>query len=202
MPDGPPHGRVAGELAVYPPSAPKAHRRNRGDGVFVHALGLPGCWIGAGFVKNAVWDYLHGLPASGSDGDVGVIWFDPHRAQPAEDDALEKRLRVMDAGVHWSVKNQSRMHVRNGDAPYASSAGALRFWPETATCVAARRTPDGGLGIAAPFGLDDMVARPTPRFSEAKRAIYLDRVARKQWLRRWPRLTTADPFGRQELKPT
>jgi uncharacterized protein len=95
------------------------------------------------------------------------------------------------------------MHVLNGDAPYTSTADALRFWPETATCAAVRRTPGGGLEIAAPFGLDDlfdMVVRPTSRFSGEKRAIYQDRVVRKQWLRRWSRLTVADPFDRQLLK--
>jgi uncharacterized protein len=26
------------------------------------ALGLPDCWVGAGFVRNPVWDALHGFP--------------------------------------------------------------------------------------------------------------------------------------------
>lgn len=26
----------------------------------VRSLALPDCWIGAGFVRNAVWDHLHG----------------------------------------------------------------------------------------------------------------------------------------------
>ena len=29
----------------------------------VAQLGLPDCWIAAGFVRNAVWDVLHGWPA-------------------------------------------------------------------------------------------------------------------------------------------
>jgi uncharacterized protein len=160
----------------------------------VHSLGLPDCWIGAGFVRSAVWEHMHGLPSSGLDGDVDVIWFDPHRARPTEDEALERRLRSLDSSVQWSVKNQSRMHVRNEDAPYTSATDALRFWPETATCVAVRTTRFGCLEIAAPFGLDDLfglIVRPTPRFLGAKRAIYDDRIARKQWLRRWPRLVPA-----------
>ena len=28
----------------------------------VAALELPDAWIGAGFLRNAVWDALHGLP--------------------------------------------------------------------------------------------------------------------------------------------
>lgn len=31
------------------------------------------------------------------------------------------------------VKNQARMHLRNGDRPYQSATDAMRYWPETAT---------------------------------------------------------------------
>jgi len=30
----------------------------------VHDLGLPDCWVAAGFVRNAVWDHLHGRDIS------------------------------------------------------------------------------------------------------------------------------------------
>ncbi|WP_404943225.1 nucleotidyltransferase family protein, partial [Pseudomonas sp. DP16D-T1] len=30
----------------------------------VRSLNLPDCWIGAGFVRNAVWDHLHGRSSS------------------------------------------------------------------------------------------------------------------------------------------
>ncbi len=39
----------------------------------VRALHLPDCWIGAGFVRNAVWDYLHQRSRSPLDGDVDVV---------------------------------------------------------------------------------------------------------------------------------
>jgi len=168
----------------------------------VHSLHLPDCWIGAGFVRNAVWDHLHGMPRSKPDGDVDVIWFDPHRAQPGEDKALEERLRTLDAGVHWSVKNQCLMHLRNDDPPYMSALDALRFWPETATAVAVRHTEQGVVEIAAPFGLDDlfdMIVRPTPRFGVARRELYLDRVRTKQWLRIWPSLRLADASDHRAL---
>jgi hypothetical protein len=170
------------------------HGRSRILGL-VQSLDLPDCWIGAGFVRNAVWDHLHGMPPAQSNRDVDVIWFDPHRARPADDDALEARLRRLDPNVPWSVRNQCRMHLRNHDTPYISATDALRFWPETATAVAVRRARHDGLEIAAPFGLDDLfglIVRPTPRFSEAGRGVYLDRVRNKQWLRIWPRLTLAD----------
>ncbi len=76
----------------------------------VAALGLPDAWIGAGFLRNAVWDALHGLPFDANPpGDVDVVWFDPARATPAEDAALEARLRATHPAVPWSVRNQARM---------------------------------------------------------------------------------------------
>ncbi len=50
----------------------------------VAALGLPDAWIGAGFIRNAVWDALCGLPfGSNPPGDVDVAWFGPMRLDPA-----------------------------------------------------------------------------------------------------------------------
>jgi hypothetical protein len=157
----------------------------------VMSLGLPDCWIGAGFIRNAVWDHLHlrlpTLPA----GDVDVLWFDPERADASEDMRLQGTLRAIEPTFNWSVKNQARMHARNGDARYIGSVDAMRHWPETATAVAARRTGQTGCEIAAPFGLHDLfalVVRPTPRFMGLRHRAYLDRVRGKGWSSTWPRL--------------
>lgn len=161
----------------------------------VHSMQLPDGWVGAGFLRNAVWDCLHGRPASRPAGDVDVLWFDPALVDPSEDEAAEARLRALDPSIRWSVKNQARMHLRNGDAPYASAVEAMRCWPETGTAVAVRRTERGGCEFAAPFGFDDLfnlIARSTPRFQGEKRGIYLDRVQRKGWLGTWPLLRMED----------
>jgi uncharacterized protein len=157
----------------------------------VRSLGLPECWVGAGFVRNAVRDHLHGRPTSRSPDDVDVLWFCTGRAEPSEDRKLEAALRTLDPSIRWSVKNQSRMHLRNGDAPYASAVEAMRHWPETATAVATRRTEGGRCEIVAPFGLEDLFGlflRPTPRFAGEKRPAYLDRARAKGWLAAWPLL--------------
>ena len=161
----------------------------------VAELGLPDCWIAAGFVRNAVWDALHGWEPSPPAGDVDVIWYDPARLDPELDRTFEERLRNAEPGIDWSVKNQARMHARNGDAPYASATDAMRFWPETATAVAARRKPNGACEIAAPYGLEDLMSltlRPTARFVSDKRPVFDQRVARKEWLEIWPKLTLAE----------
>ena len=164
------------------------------------ALGLPDCWIGAGFVRNAAWDHLHGYSPSLSMGDVDVVWFDGTRASPDGDRALEARLISIEPAVEWSVANQARMHARNGDAPYASTEDALQHWPETATAVAVRLADDG-LQILAPFGLDDLfalVVRPTPSFAADRLAIVRMRVGEKRWLERWPRLRLASILHNSE----
>jgi hypothetical protein len=157
----------------------------------VRSLGLPDCWVGAGFIRDTVWDRLHGRPASPLRGDVDVVWFDPARAETAEDRRLEELLRGLDPSVGWSVKNQARMHRRNGDPPYGSAADAMRHWPETATAVAARRGEADRCEVAAPFGLEDLFAlvlRPTPKFAGERHGTFLERVRVKGWLLAWPLL--------------
>jgi len=159
----------------------------------VRDLGPPDCWIGAGFVRGAVWDHLHGYPPSLPAGDIDVVWFDRARANPDEDRRRETELTSSAPEVMWSVKNQARMHKRNGDAPYASTEDALRHWPDTATAVAVQLTHDG-LDVLAPFGLDDlfsMIVRPTPAFAGDRLAIVRARMHEKRWLERWPRLRVA-----------
>jgi hypothetical protein len=72
-----------------------------------------------------------------------------------------------------------------GDAPYASAADAMRFWPETATAVAVRRTAEGPCEIAAPFGLEKLfglVLRPVSRFrGESSRSLSIARGQRDCW---------------------
>jgi Uncharacterized protein conserved in bacteria len=162
----------------------------------VAALELPDCWIAAGFVRNAVWDHLHRRLAGPLTGDVDVIWHDPSRSGAKEDRELEAVLRAADPSIDWSVKNQARMHLRNGDRPYASSADAMRCWPETATAVAARRIGADECEISAPLGLDDLFAlllRPGPRFHAAKHNVFAERIAAKAWLSRWPKLRIVEP---------
>jgi hypothetical protein len=60
---------------------------------FVRDLGLPDCWVAAGFVRNCVWDHLHGRATSPLAQDIDVIWFDPAACAAARDAALETALR-------------------------------------------------------------------------------------------------------------
>jgi uncharacterized protein len=160
----------------------------------VAALGLPDAWIAAGAVRNVAWDRLHGYVPSTPLTDVDVIWFDPTRIDRGVDTELEYRLAQRVAGVNWSVKNQARMHWRNGDPPYRDCLDAMRSWPETATGIAARLGPRGAIELCAAFGFDDLLSlwlRPTSRF--VANPAFHARVESKRWLAIWPRLRLVEP---------
>jgi hypothetical protein len=164
------------------------------------SLGLPDCWIAAGFVRSAVWDHLHNRPPASTWPDIDVIWFGPDRADPALDAAIEHHLRGLEPAQNWSVKNQARMHTRNGHPPYASATDAMRYWPETASAVAARLAPpleapmesplESRLEIAAPLGLDDLFGLILAPGPAAPRATFGARAEDKKWRDIWPLLRT------------
>jgi uncharacterized protein len=159
----------------------------------VRSLALPDCAIGAGFVRNRVWDVAHGN-AETPLADVDVLFHDPSDVSREREELLEQELGRL-ANAPWSVKNQARMHLRNGDRPYRSTEDAISFWLETPTCVAVKLSAAGELELIAPYGVDDlvtMIVRPTPRGREKPEA-YRDRVRAKQWQRTWPKLVLLDP---------
>jgi hypothetical protein len=153
-------------------------------------LGLPDWWIGAGFVRNRVWDAISDLPAR-PERDVDVAYFCPEKPDPHEDTLAEARALAIMPAVPWEIRNQARMHLRNGTEPYRSSLDAIVRWPETATCVAVTLRGDA-VHLVACHGMDDlvgMVVRPSPAFADpAGRAKIQRRMADKGWLDRWPGL--------------
>jgi hypothetical protein len=154
------------------------------------AHGPAGAWIGAGFVRNAVWDHLSGLDTEANPpADLDVVFHDPAIATAEHDARIEATLSMAAPDLPWSVRNQARMHERNGHDPYRDVADALTHWPETATAIATRLGPQG-VEILAPFGVEDvleMIIRPTPAF-RTKPEIPLARLEAKGWLTRWPRV--------------
>ncbi|WP_440468251.1 nucleotidyltransferase family protein [Pseudomonas sp. YH-1] len=146
-------------------------------------------WIAAGFVRNAVWDALHGYIEPTPLSDIDVLYFAADSLEPEADYAWERRLLDVCPDAPWSVRNQARMHLRNGDAPYRDCADAMCRWPEVCTAVALRLRGDS-LELLAPLGLEDIWAlcvRPTEHFRR-KPDIYRERIAAKNWPARWPKL--------------
>ncbi len=153
------------------------------------ALDLPDWMIGAGFLRNKVWDHLHGFSnPQVPTADMDLIYFDPSDVREEREKEYNRRLRAL-CDVNWSAKNQARMHGATGELPYTSAADGLAHWVETATCVAV--TLRGGrLRLIAPYGIDDLVKlviRPSPCFRRDIQALK-KRAASKQWLEKWPKL--------------
>ena len=94
----------------------------------------------------------------------------------------------MNPSVNWSVKNQARMHIRNGNLPYKNCYEAISYWPETATAIAIKLNSDNQIEHIAPYGLNDLfnlVVQPTPNFDLIT---YRSRIANKGWKHTWEKL--------------
>lgn len=86
----------------------------------VQSQNLPDWWIGAGFVRNKVWDVLHGYKERTPLNDIDVIYFDETDLSESKEKALEKVLHQK-LNIPWSVKNQARMAIVRGDGPYRNA---------------------------------------------------------------------------------
>jgi len=156
----------------------------------VRELNLPECYIGAGYIRSCVWDKLHGYDYRGRHDDIDVIYFDPEHMDEQRDEQLESELIEQTGNPKWSVKNQARMHLRNGVPPYRSTWDALSRWPETVTAIGAKLDDDNKIQLCAPYGLSDlfrMTVRQSPLFEDKNK--FLSRIEQKQWKKLWPQVT-------------
>ncbi|MEQ7054010.1 nucleotidyltransferase family protein [Paenibacillaceae sp. P-4] len=156
----------------------------------VQELQLPQCYIAAGYIRNYVWDKLHGFDNRSRHSDIDVVYFDRDDVSEERDLRLERALIQQTGNEKWSVKNQARMHTHNGVEPYTSTWDALYHWPETATAVGARLDEHDQLDICAPYGLEDLfqlAVRRCPQFPN--HSYYVERVKRKNWKDQWTLLT-------------
>jgi hypothetical protein len=152
-------------------------------------------YLGGGLVRNLVWDYLHNFRSPTPVDDVDVVCFDPLNSKKEHDQQLEQRLREKVPNFRWSVKNQARMHMVNGDEPYSSLEDAISKWPETATAIAVRLEGQGKVEILAPHGFGDLfrlLVVPTPHFEKRLDRVR-ERVMQKQWEKTWPKLRILVP---------
>lgn len=157
----------------------------------------PAAYVSAGFIRNMVWDRLHGYAVSTPLNDVDVIYYDKKKIDPDIDLKIERRLRAHAPDINWQVRNQARMHVRNGHGPYQSIDDAMRRWPETVTAVAARLSHEWE--FIAPYGLNDLFdlkIRKSP-YCESD-ALFQKRVQTKGWLKVWPLLKLCNKAERED----
>lgn len=154
----------------------------------VRALELPQGYIGAGFLRNAIWDHLHNKPSPTHLNDIDVIYFS--KVTPKQEDkVLQARLADAIPSVNWQVKNQAHMHLKHGHDAYSSCEHAISYWVERETCVAVRLTEDDQIDVLAPFGLSANFAETislSPLFKREE--VMHKRVDEKGWLTLWPKL--------------
>lgn len=164
----------------------------------VETLRLSDWWIGAGFVRSKVWDYLHKYNTPTPLPDVDVIYFDLHdfsdeetKSQSTKYEKLyEAKLKKLIPELKWSVTNQARMHILHHDKPYKNSIDALSRWVETATCIGVGIGDDGKVKLCAPHGISDLTSlklRPVIVTAEGIET-FNKRVEDKKWLEKWPKL--------------
>ncbi len=153
----------------------------------------PDWWIGAGVVRDLVWDELHGGFDPARVKDVDLAFFDAADLSPERDIEVEAALHARLPRVPWEVKNQAAVHTwyekRFGFAvePLHSTADGVATWPETATSVAVRLDANDDLQVLAPYGLDDLlhgVCRRNSRRVSVEE--YRRRLEAKQVTTRWP----------------
>lgn len=152
-------------------------------------LNLPNWVIGAGFVRNKVWDYLHGYSNLKVDtNDIDLVYYDPRGNDQEADEKLSKELKEQ-TGIDWEIVNEIYAHKWNNLPPYKSLEDAISKWPETATGIGVRLENDK-LTLLAPHGIDDLVGlivRPSPTFSSKLEKVK-ERAEKKDWLNKWPKL--------------
>lgn len=155
------------------------------------SLHLPDWMIGAGFVRNKIWDYLHGYRNSKvPTPDIDLIYFDPNNIMEEQEKKYDAQLKKI-VNVKWSTKNIARMHKHNKrEKPYQSTAEGVSDWPEIPTCIAVRLEDNDILSLFAPHGIEDLVnliVRPNPT-RKRDPALFWERVKSKNWEKQWPKL--------------
>lgn len=158
----------------------------------VRELKLASWCIGAGAVRNLVWDELHKLAKPSPLADVDVAYFDANDLSNEQDACLQRRLQEILPGVPWEVTNQAGVHqwfesyFGHAVPPLRSLEEAVASWPEYSTSVGLTLNADDSLHVTAPYGLEDLfsilVRRNPARVSVET---YRQRVLQKKYTERW-----------------
>jgi hypothetical protein len=152
-------------------------------------LNLPEWMIGAGFLRNKVWDSLHDIKREvGDTNDIDLVYFDKCNISEDRDRDLSEKMNGR-LGLEWEIVNQAYTHKWHDHKPYTSTAEGISHWVETPTCVAVT-LKDGKPIIISPHGIEDLVnliVRPTPsRINSLD--LFHQRIESKNWLSKWPKL--------------
>ena len=162
----------------------------------VRGLGLASWCIGAGAVRNLVWDELHEHRTRSALADVDVAYYDASSIGPERDRELQAGLAAICPGLPWEVTNQAGVHqwfeghFGHPVAPLLSLEEAVASWPEFATSIGLVLGHDDTIRVIAPHGLEDLFAM-TVRRNPTRVSVetYRQRVEQKRYAERWPKVT-------------
>src|SRR5271165_630292 len=73
--------------------------------------GLPDAWIGAGVLRDLVWDRYHGRFDPAAVKDIDVAYFDAGDLMMERDLTATEVLRRIVPGLPWEATNQAAVHV-------------------------------------------------------------------------------------------
>lgn len=158
-------------------------------------LHLSSWCIGAGAIRNLVWDRLHEFSSRSSLPDIDLVYYDASNLMPERDAELQKKLAAMIPDLPWEVTNQAAVHLwyeqsfGQAVAPLMSLEEGVGSWPEYATAVGVSLRNDNSIHVVAPHGLHDLfagVVRRNP--TRASVSMYRQRVSEKRFSERWPRV--------------
>lgn len=147
--------------------------------------------LAAGFVRNLVWDKLHGFEGARLS-DIDFIYFCQQDMSPERDKYIEASLRGLSPDLPWSVKNQARMHNKNADKPYLSINDAMGHWPEKETALGVRLESNllsFEFHLESAFGLASLFALKLSHNPKRELSVFRQRVEKKCWLEYYPKLT-------------
>lgn len=158
-------------------------------------LALPDWALGAGFVRNLIWDHLHQKAEPTPLNDIDLIYLDPGDPEGAGEREYEAWLRIRLPDQRWEVRNQARMHVRQQVPPFASSLEALSHWVEVPTCIGVRLLANDEFEWLAPHGFGhnwSLRVSANPRCRQDSQ-VFVQRVQDKGWQSIWPDLEVEWP---------
>jgi hypothetical protein len=158
---------------------------------------LPGWYLTAGCVCQAVWNRLTGRPPSYGVADYDVFYFDASDLSYKAEDAVIRRtlaLPGMPPGAVVEIRNQARVHLwyeqRFGVAclPLHSTEEGIDQFLTRSMAVGVRRERTGSMTVYARNGLDDLLAlRIRPNIVAGRKHLYETKTSSLQ--ARWPELS-------------
>lgn len=74
-------------------------------------VAAPDCLIGAGAIRNAVWDHLHGFSEPTPPADIDLVFFDSSDMSVDRERQVEEALTSQLRGVPWQARTQAAVHL-------------------------------------------------------------------------------------------